>query len=73
MYIHQWRTRLPESLKLDCYRNFKLNFEVESYLVNVTNDAHRKELTQFRVSSLTLVVEAGRYIGIERENILCIV
>jgi len=35
-------TRLPESLNLDCYRKLKLNFEFESYLVNVKNDAHRK-------------------------------
>jgi len=31
IYIQQWRTRLPESLKLDCSRKFKLNFEFESY------------------------------------------
>ena len=69
IYIQQWRTRLPESLKLDCYRKFKLNFEFESYLVNVKNDAHRKTLhtLNFRVLSHTLAVETGRYIGIERK------
>jgi len=35
-------TRLPESLNLDCYWKLKLNFEFESYLVNVKNYAHRK-------------------------------
>ena len=73
IYIQQWRTRLPESLKLDCYSKFKLNFEFESYLVNVKNDAHRNKLTHFRVSSHSLTVETGRYIGIERKNRLCIV
>ena len=48
---------------------FKLNFESESYLVNVKNDAHKK-LTW--VSSHTLAVETGRYIGIERKNRHCI-
>ena len=58
-----------EQDKLDCYRKFKLNFEFESYLVNVKNDAHRKTLhtLNFRVLSRTLAVETGRYIGIERK------
>jgi len=30
------------------------------------NDAHRKELTQFKVSFHTLAVEIGSYIGIVR-------
>ena len=68
IYRHQLRTWLTESSQLDCYRKFKLNFEFESYLVNVKNDAHRKTLhtLNFRVLSRTLAVETGRYIGIER-------
>ena len=68
IYIQQWWTGLTESSKLDCYRKIKLNFDFESYLVNVKNDAHRKKLTQFRVSSHTLAVETDRYNGIERKK-----
>ena len=35
IYIQQWRTGLSESSTLDCYRENKLNFEFESYLITV--------------------------------------
>jgi len=38
IYIQQWRTGLPESITLDCYR--KQKNDVESHLVNVKNDTH---------------------------------
>ena len=56
IYIQQWRTRSTESSKLDCYRKFKLNFEFESYLVNVKNEAHRKNWHILEKTSHTLAV-----------------
>ena len=59
-YIQQWRQSLNESTgKLRTYREFKKEFELESYL---KLPAHlRIPLTRLRVSAHHLRVETGRY------------
>lgn len=41
------------------------------YLDFVENDQYRKILTCFRLSSHSLAIETGRYIGTPRENRIC--
>ena len=47
--------------KLRTYRLFKTNFELEAYLCNIQNTAHRTALTRLRVGSHRLAIELGRY------------
>ena len=47
--------------KLKTYRLFKSNFELEAYLCNIQNTAHRTALTRLRVGSHRLSNELGRY------------
>ena len=47
--------------KLRTYRLFNSNFELEAYLCNIQNTAHRTALTRLRVGSHRLAIELGRY------------
>ena len=42
------------------------------YLSNIKNDRLRISLTRFRLSAHSLAIETGRFINVERENILCL-
>ena len=46
--------------KLRTYRQFKTNFKLESYLLNIRNVNYRKLLTKFRISDHNLEIELGR-------------
>jgi GTPase SAR1 family protein len=50
---------------------FKDFFEFEDHLILISNEATRKTLTRFRLSSHNLEVEQGRLNGIDRQNRLC--
>ena len=68
-YIQGWfnslstnNSRVGEGgIKLRTYRLFKSNFELETYLCNIQNTAHRAALTRLRVGSHQLAIELGRY------------
>ena len=44
---------------------------MEPYLDNITNTRFRIALSRFRLSSLKLEIERGRYHNIDRENRIC--
>ena len=68
-YIQVWLSSLSTNNsrtgeggnKLRTYRLFKSNFELEAYLCNIQNTAHRTALTRLRVGSHRLAIELGRY------------
>ena len=68
-YIQVWLSSLSTNNsrtgeggnKLRTYRLFKSNFELEAYLRNIQNTAHRTELTSLRVGSHRLAIELERY------------
>ena len=68
-YIQVWLSSLSTNNsrtgeggnKLRTYRLFKSNLELEAYLCNIQNTAHRTALTRLRVGSHRLAIELGRY------------
>ena len=47
-YKQTWSSEINNLSKLETYRTFKINYELEFYLSNVNNDSHRIALTRFR-------------------------
>ena len=69
--VQMWRAKMEEMSKLQVYRLFKIDFNVEPYLS--LNIPHRfiVSLAKFRTSNHDLEIEHGRHLGIVRENRLC--
>jgi ribosomal protein L32 len=70
LYIEQWKgilnkndnsSSVSQGNKLSTYRDFKEDFELERYLLNIKNKQVRSTLTQLRISAHTLKIEMGRY------------
>ena len=57
--------------KLDYYCKIKTVFKFEDYLIDISSNELRKNLTCLRLSSHKLAIETGRYSGIERQNRIC--
>jgi hypothetical protein len=70
-FQQDWHSSITSTSKLDYYVRFKKEFKYEEYLDFVENDQYRKILTCFRLSSHSLAIETGRYIGTPRENRIC--
>ena len=70
-FVQNWRETTMNMSKLDYYCKFKTFFKFEEYLTLVTNDKLRKHLSCFRLCSHNLAIEAGRFVGIDRQNRIC--
>ena len=69
-FVCQWKLDLNSSSKAMLYRNFKLDFGRESYILNQPDEIIFS-LAKFRCSNHKLQVELGRIFGIPRELRLC--
>ena len=67
-----WNSEIDSSPKLSTYREFKSLLNPEKYLYTVNNYFIRKQLTKFRISNHKLMVEEGRYRGIDFADRRCI-
>lgn len=68
----QWELEIQEMPKLRTYRTFKCKYEIEPYVREVHNRAHRSVISQFRAGTLPLKIETGRFTNIPLEFRLCI-
>ena len=66
-----WRADLESSAKLSTYSEFKSLLNSEKYLKVVKNYFIRKQLAKLRTSNHDLMIEKGRYQGIEVANRTC--
>ena len=57
--------------KLRTYKCFKNIFGLEKYLINVKNSASRASMTRFRISAHELMIEKGRYLGLNVNDRQC--
>ena len=69
-YIQTWSTQLNNTPKLDYYRHFK-NKLFENFLSDIQNDKLRRQLIWFRVTSHTLEIKFGRFMGSTRQDRIC--
>ena len=60
-YINLWRQKLQNSEKLSFYKEIKIKYEPENYLMSERNISFRKEVTKLRISNHDLMIERGRY------------
>ena len=67
-----WNSEIDSSPKLSTYREFKSLLNPEKYLYTVNNYFIQKQLTKFRISNHKLMVEEGRYRGIDFADRRCI-
>ena len=65
-FTQQWHSEVEESPKALHYKHFKLILEVEPYLNIDLPLVYRKVLANFRCSSHSLMIEAGRHQNIDR-------
>ena len=70
-YIQEWNACINDLPKLSMYCKLKKTFELEKYIVTVKNNALRRHISCFRLSSHKLEIETGRYYGVTRENRIC--
>jgi len=73
-FIQSWNNALRESGSLYLYKDFKTNFEFETYL-NLPSSKFRVALTRLRLSSHKLRVETDRYLQnrTERHQRYCLI
>lgn len=70
-FQQDWHSSIISTTKLDYYVRFKKEFKYEENLDFEENGQYRKILTCVRLSSNSLAIETGRYIGTPRENRIC--
>ena len=70
-FTQQWHSEVEESPKALHYKHFKLILEVEPYLKIDLPFVYRKVLANFRCSSHSLMIEAGRHQNIDRNLRFC--
>ena len=70
-FYQNWNSVIEEMPKLRLYKQFKLRYVVENYLICNIPRRFRVDLAKFRTCNSKLEVEIGRHIGIPFEDRLC--
>ena len=60
-----------EGSKLRTYSLIKTQIGIESYLTDIKHVTKRIQMTKFRISNHSLMIEVGRYLGIETDLRFC--
>ena len=66
--LQEWSGRCSEILKLDWYCQFKIDFEISSYLENIRDKKLRSYVARLRCSNHSLGIEIHRYTKIESDK-----
>jgi hypothetical protein len=70
-YYQNWNSLVEEMPKLRLYKQFKLCYVVENYLLCNIPRRFRVDLAKFRTCNSKLEIELGRHVGIPVEDRLC--
>ena len=70
-FLQDWNEKIHNMPKLELYVKYKTTFGYEDYLDSIANETLRKQISCIRLSSHNLEIEAGRYMGIDRNQRSC--
>ena len=70
-YRQSWYSSINNSNRLETYCRFKHNFNLEPYLVFISDRKYKIALSRFRLSSHKLEIERGRHRDINRDERKC--
>ena len=71
IYKQSWYSRINNSHRLESYRLFKFEFELENYLTCIRERKYQISYSKFRLSSHKLAIEQGRHLRIDKHQRLC--
>ena len=71
-YLQDWSEECNNNAKLTSYKHFKTYFVYEHYLDVLDIKKYRYAFCTLRLSSHFLMIELGRYLGIDRDRRFCI-
>jgi hypothetical protein len=66
-----WNLEINTKPKLRTYKVFKNQYEAEPYVISFMNRSTRSCIAQLRCGILPLLIETGRWVGIEYESRIC--
>ena len=69
-FRQEWSSTMGASTKSVLYRNLKIKFELEAYLLRLPRNILRN-VVKLRCSNHKLEIETGRYAGIDRDLWYC--
>ena len=69
-FRQEWSGTMEASTKCVLYRNLKIKFELEAYLLRLPRNIWRN-IVKLRCSNHKLEIETGRYAGIDRDLRYC--
>ena len=69
-FRQEWSSTMEASTKCVLYRNLKIKFELEAYLLRLPRNIWRN-IVKLRCSNHKLEIETGRYAGIDRDLWYC--
>ena len=69
-FRQEWSSTMEASTKCVLYRNLKIKFELETYLLRLPWNIWRN-IVKLRCSNHKLEIETGQYAGIDRDHRYC--
>ena len=69
-FRQEWSSTMEASTKCVLYRNLKIKFELEAYLLRLPRNIWRN-IVKLRCCNHKLEIETGRYAGIDRDLRYC--
>ena len=70
-FYQEFYATIDTSSKLETFRTINKHFKLENYITSIDIDKHRIALSRLRCSAHKLVIEEGRFRGIERNLRIC--
>ena len=70
-FLQSWYADVGNTSKLSVYRHTDKHFKYENYLNDVVVEKHKIALSRFRTAAHKLMVEEGRYRGIDKNLRIC--
>ena len=72
IYKQNWYACINNSRRLETYSLYKHEFELKTYLENISKNKFRIAITKFRLSSHNLAIEQGRHEGTPVDQRICL-